>query len=252
MAHEGRRLSRRRVVALAMAAVAFHAATTACAPDVGIEGEGPKLEKPRKRRTADTTLPSDEADAGGTPEAGPPRPACIPEKEAFAPLAVNPPAPVQTGACTAAQIDALAAACATNPATSECTAAREQASQCAACIFSQSSDPAWKVVVIGPEGVRYNQGGCIERATKEPGCGAAYVNLAACLHHYCDACGAAGWSACLDVVTRAECEPHLISASCAKAIEENSAAVDVCFPVETTPDGLKELFRRLAALQCAP
>jgi hypothetical protein len=248
MADEGWRLSPRCVVALAMAALAFHTTTTACAPDVGIEGDGPTPVRHRKR-TTDTTLPSD---AGGTPEAGPPRPTCIAEKEAFAPQVVNPPAPVQTGACTAEQIDALAAACATDPGAPECTAAREQAPDCTACIFSQSSDPTWKAIVIGPESAFYNQAGCIEHATKVPGCGAEFTNLVACHLHHCSECGAARWAECTDAVNRAECQPHLHSASCANAIEENRAAVDVCFLADTTPDALKELFGRLAAVQCPP
>jgi hypothetical protein len=248
MLHE-RSLRGRTVFALIMMTIALPSTMTACAPDVGIDGQGPKPVK-QPKRTTDSTIPDEEADAGATTNPGPVRPACL-LVEAFVPRTSNPPAPVQTGACTTAQIDALAV-CVGAMDSAECEAARSDTPGCAACIFSQREEPTWKVIVAGPEGAHFNQAGCVEHVTKDPGCGDAFMTVAGCYSHHCGTCSEADSLACVDAASGAECRAFGITASCKQALEDNQAAVDGCFPTSLTPEGVTALFKSMAAVQCPP
>jgi hypothetical protein len=158
-------------------------------------------------------------------------------------------------ACTDAQIEALATACAKEPGSAGCQSARTAAENkdCGTCIFGTKTEP-WKAILLQPGSVpdaKYNQAGCIDLAGGVPDCGKKYFTVTSCFDAYCSDCTGTEETSCQKDVAQGtgECKTYLIDQACATALD---TAEKTCFPFEQTDAAIATLFKNMAKLFCKP
>jgi hypothetical protein len=119
-------------------------------------------------------------------------------------------------------------------------------------VFSAEADATWKAVVLGGAGgAIFNQEGCIDHLTADPGCGKEYLDVADCGDNYCSTCTTdADYNACFTTVHASQCAAYGLDTACSTAFTNNQTAIGTtCFPAAGATD-LTDLFKTVATLQC--
>jgi hypothetical protein len=170
-----------------------------------------------------------------------------------APAAGKPVAPAQNE-CSFAILDVLKEACALDPRTADCQAARndEANKACADCIFSNKTDAQWKVVVIDPTKPFYNQAGCVELMTGVDGCGERYAAAQDCLQTFCRGCTEADVGSCGSEAIGNECKTYAPSGDCANAIVQvgEQTIAETCYAQAASADAYKAVFVSMGTVAC--
>jgi hypothetical protein len=154
------------------------------------------------------------------------------------------------GSCSQAELDALVAFVAANPAAkyAEWKASVANAT-CASCIFGLASAPTWTPLLEDALGalVEQNVGGCIAIASGNDSCGRAYQNWFDCRFLACSDCpsGSAALSMCQTAASKAGggCKTYYdaVVPACTDAVVSNA---------ETTCAGTKYFFEGPIRAQC--
>jgi hypothetical protein len=154
--------------------------------------------------------------------------------------------------CTPSQIDDLYAACLAPTATaSTCAPKRTELQSCAACVFSQESDPKWGAVVQYKGYAMINVAGCVEVEAGAAGLSCA-KDMQASLACSAAACAAncpvvdartfASFSSCTEAAARTGCAAFSEKARCVDDLAQTTSAA-VCTAGATFADRFHDVAR---------
>lgn len=192
-------------------------------------------------------------------------PSCKDAAATFTKTSANPPTEQQATACSDAAIDALAAACLADPASSKDTKCKDARAvtankTCAECVFGTKADATWKVINIEEgKSAQFNQGGCIDHVTGITGCGSAYIQIIRCVNTYCGSCGdQAASTACFNEVKGAECKAYLLGndvsaddQACSNALQAKQTQIESsCFAADNTAAAETTFFKNMVKTSC--
>jgi hypothetical protein len=223
--------------------------------------------------TVDASLDGQVVDGGILTEGG----ICGPTDGGVPTGPMTPPeTPAHSGRCSTAQIADYSACQTDTPSLCGEFLAGQPGADCAACIETQSTAPAWGVLVFtGSQQAHFNYGGCVDLALGQVGqsdsCGQRVSASYGCQESACVLCegqqqtgGGDAFSACsaLSIASGGICAPldarvQDPSGPCAPLLDQDAAAqvgLD-CFPDTAITDPLqqqKEFLGRIVGFFCGP